>query len=58
MNQNAVNKGINYMNFAMLYYYGFSANTIQEVLKQCIIVAKNEFECDSFNLMAIMDNDE
>jgi len=46
------------MYFSLLYYYGLTKNTIQDVLKQAMLIAKNEFECDSFNLMAIMDCDE
>ena len=46
------------MYFSLLYYYGLTKNTLPDILKQGILIAKNEFECDSFNLMAIMDCEE
>ena len=44
------------MNHAMLWYYGFTVNTLTEAVKYMLHVAVNEMECDSFGMQTIMDN--
>ena len=45
------------MHSGMLFYYGLSKNSIKEVIKQCLWLAKDELDCDAFTVMTIMDND-
>lgn len=43
---------------ACLYYYGLTVNKLEEVIKQCLHIAKNEMACDSLSIQTIMDNTE
>ena len=42
------------MYFGMMFYYGLSMNSLADILKQAMWVAKDEFQCDSFNIMCIL----
>ena len=44
------------MNIAFAYLYALSKNTLQDVFKQQLIIAKEELNCDAFTVQTIMDN--
>ena len=45
------------MHSGCLFYYGLSKNSIKEITKQCLWIAKDELECDAFSVNTTMDND-
>lgn len=44
------------MHSGSLFYYGLTENTLEDVVKQCLYIARDEMECDAFSCMSIMDN--
>jgi hypothetical protein len=46
------------MHSANFYYYGLTKNTLLDVLKEALWIAKEQMECDAFSCMSIMDNVE
>lgn len=53
----AKSMGYDIMHNANLFYYGLSKNSIKEIVKQCLWLAKDEMGADAFSVMSIMDND-
>ena len=44
------------MHVGFLYYYGLTKNSIVEITKLCLWIAKEDMDCDAFSVMTIMDN--
>ena len=44
------------MHSGCLYYYALSKNKLIDVIKICLIYARDEMECDAFSAMTNMDN--
>ena len=44
------------MNSGGLFFYGLSRNTLEEVGKLAMHLAKDEMECDAMSAMTLMDN--
>ena len=45
------------MHSGCLYYYGISKNSIQDIIKLCLWMSKEDMDCDAFSIMTVMDND-
>ena len=41
---------------ACLYYYGLTINSLEDIIKPCLHIAKDEMGCDSLSIQPIMDN--
>ena len=41
-----------------LYYYGLTKNSLMDVIKSALYIAKDEMECDAFSVMTVMDNEK
>ena len=44
------------MHSGNLFYYGLTENTLEDVVKKCLYIARDDMECDAFSCMSIMDN--
>ena len=52
----AQSKGINSMNSGGLFFYGLTKNSLEEVGKLVLHMAKENMDCDAFSAMNLMDN--
>ena len=39
-----------------LFYYAFNTNSLKEVVKEILYIAKEEMDCDAFSVQTLMDN--
>lgn len=46
------------MHSGFLYYYGLTANSLIDVVKTCLWLAKDVADCDAFSVQTVMDNDK
>lgn len=46
------------MHSGCLFYYGLFENSLSDVIKTCLYIARDEMECDAFSAMNVMDNDK
>ena len=44
------------MHSGSLFYYGLTENTLEDVVKQALYIARDTMECDAFSCMTVMDN--
>jgi len=44
------------MHSGCLYYYGLTKNTLSDLIKMCLWIAKDDMDCDAFSAMTNMDN--
>ena len=44
------------MHSGCLYYYGITNNTLCDVIKEALWIAKEQMDCDAFSCMTNMDN--
>jgi len=44
------------MHSACLFYYGLSRNKLIDVIKQALVICRDEMMCDAFSAMTNMDN--
>ena len=44
------------MHSACLFYYGLSKNSLIDIIKQALVICKDEMNCDAFSAMTNMDN--
>jgi hypothetical protein len=44
------------MHSGCLFYYGLTLNSLEDVIKKCLYISRDEMDCDAFSAMSVMDN--
>jgi hypothetical protein len=46
------------MHSGCLFYYGLTVNSLTDIIKTVLWIAKEEIGCDAYTVMTVMDNEQ